>query len=565
MGSEHTPWRRGKRPRGRARSTPLAILALICGAPPCATAADPATFVEVAEAAGIQFVHIGGHTAEKYMIETLGSGVCFLDYDGDGLQDLYFVQSGTVPGRQGPKAGDALYRNIGGGRFADVTAAAGIAEFGYSMGCAAGDIEGDGDVDLYVTNFGPDVLFRNNGDGTFTDVTQAAGTSNPLWSSSAAFADYDADGDLDLYVANYVDFTMDNNKMCGDLPRRIRTYCHPDAYEGVPDALYRNQGDGTFRDVAAEAGLTRRYGKGLGVVWSDLDLDGDLDLYIANDSVPNALYRNEGNGKLLDVTLASNTCCSEDGRPQAGMGVDAGDIDGDGRFDLIVTNLSGEPNELYRNLGGMRFEIISFPSGFAAVSLPYVGFGANLFEFDNDGDQDIMVVNGHIIDNIALLNDASTYEQRAFLFENVGGGRVREVGRERGAYFSGVFVGRGLALADMDLDGDLDAAINNHDQRARLLRNDGGNARHWLRLQLRGRGAGNRDAIGGLAAVTAGGRRQVDEVRSGTSYGSENERALHFGLGDAGSAEQIEIRWPSGARTRVEGVAADQILVIFEP
>jgi hypothetical protein len=549
----------------RSRSIPIAIFGLCAWTLPCAYAASPAAFVEVAEASGIQFVHIGGHTAEKYMIETLGSGVCFLDYDGDGLEDLYFVQSGTVPGRQGPKVSDALYRNLGGGRFADVTAAAGIGEFGYGMGCAAGDIEGDGDVDLYVTNFGPNVLFRNNGDGTFTDVAQAAGVANPLWSASAAFADYDGDGDLDLYVANYVDFAMDNNKMCGDLPRRIRTYCHPDAYEGVPDALYRNQGDGTFRDVAAEAGLTQRYGKGLGVVWSDLDLDGDLDLYVANDSVPNALYRNEGSGHLLDVTLSSNTCCSEDGRPEAGMGVDAGDVDGDGRFDLIVTNLSGEPNELYRNLGGMTFEITTFPSGFGAVSLPFVGFGTNIFDFDNDGDQDIMVVNGHIIDNIALLNDASTYEQRPFLFENVGGGRVREVGREHGTYFNGVFVGRGLALADIDLDGDLDAAINNHDQRARLLRNEGGNALHWLRLRLQARTRGNRDGIGARAEVTAGGRRQVDEVRSGTSYGSENERALHFGLGDSISAERIDIRWPSGSRTRVEGVAADQILVIVEP
>jgi len=543
----------------------VVALLWLAGAPPVGAAeAAPPTFVEAADASGIQFVHIGGHTSEKYMIETLGSGLCFLDYDGDGLEDLYFVQSGTPPGRPGPKAGDALYRNLGGGRFADVTAAAGIAEFAYGMGCAAGDIEGDGDIDLYVTNFGPNVLFRNNGDGTFTEIAQAAGVANPLWSSSAAFADYDRDGDLDLYVANYVDFTMDNNKLCGDLPRRIRTYCHPDAYEGVPDALYRNQGDGTFKDVAAEAGLTQRYGKGLGVVWSDLDLDGDLDLYIANDSVPNALYRNEGNGRLLDVTLSSNTCCSEDGRPEAGMGLDAGDVDGDGRFDLIVTNLSGEPNELYLNRGGTVFEIATFPSGFGAVSLPFVGFGANIFDFDNDGDQDILIVNGHIIDNIALLNDASTYEQRSFLFENLGGGRLREVGRERGAYFSSVFVGRGLALADFDLDGDLDAAINNHDQRARLLRNDGASARHWLRLRLRGRGA-NHEAIGARAEVTAGGRRQIDEVRSGTSYGSENERTLHFGLGDAGSAERLDLYWPSGARTRIEGVAADQVLVIVEP
>ena len=520
-------------------------------------------FTEVTEAAGIRFRHVAGRSPEKYMIETMGSGVCFLDYDGDGDPDLYFVQSGPVPGARGSRPGDVLYRNDGRGRFTDVTAAAGVGETGYGMGCAAADIDNDGDEDLYVTNFGPDVLYRNNGDGTFTEITRKAGVTAPLWSTSAAFADYDADGRVDLYVANYVDFTMDHNKWCGDFNRKIRAYCHPDVYEGVPDILYHNNGDGTFTDVTARAGIKERWGKGLGVVWSDLDDDGDLDVYVAKDSVPNALYRNNGNGTFTDVGLTSGTCCSEDGKPQAGMGTDAGDYDGDGRFDLIVTNLSGEPNELYRNLGDWRFEFATFPSGFGEVSLPFVGFGANFFDFDNDSDQDIFVANGHIVDNIPLFNDSLTYAQRAFLFENLDNGKVREAGREHGAYFSQAYVARGMAVADIDADGDLDVVASNNDQRAILLRNDSGNTRRFLRLRLVG-SRSNRDAIGARVAVTAGGRTRMDEVRSGTSYCSQNELVLHFGLGEARKADKVEIRWPSGGIQSLTDVPANQVLTVRE-
>jgi hypothetical protein len=518
----------------------------------------------VTEPSGIRFRHEAGRTSEKYMIETLGSGVCFLDYDGDALPDLYFVQSGPVPGGAGRRPGNVLYRNDGGGRFTDVTARAGVGDDGYGMGCAAADVDDDGDQDLYVTNFGPNVLYRNGGDGTFSRVDpEASGVANSLWSASAAFADYDGDGHVDLYVANYVDFTMEDNKLCGDHQRRIRAYCHPDAYEGVPDSLYHNDGDGTFTDVTVAAGITRRFGKGLGVVWSDLDGDGRPDLYVANDSVPNALYRNQGDGTFSDVTLRSGTGYSEDGVPEAGMGVDAGDVDGDGRFDLIVSNLSGEPNELYRNRGDMVFEVLTFPSGFGEVSVPFVGFGINFFDLDNDGDQDVMVANGHVIDNIALFNDAYTFEQRSLLFENDGAGRLREVGLERGGYFSRAFVGRGLALADADGDGDLDAAVNHSDARAALLRNDAAGDRHYLRLRLSGRRS-DRDAIGARVTVTAAGRRQTDEIRSGTSYGSQNEMVLHFGIGDRTRAEAVEIRWPSGAILRLADVPADQELNLAE-
>jgi hypothetical protein len=550
----------------------LAVAALgLLSLPPRRVLADPAPaspapavmFTEVAEAAGVKFRHVAGRTPEKNMIETMGSGVCFIDYDNDGDADLYFVQSGPVPGAPGPRPGNVLYRNDGHGHFTDVTAEAGVAGSGYGMGCAVGDFDNDGDEDLYVTNFGANLLYRNNGNGTFTEIGKKAGVASPLWSTSAAFADYDNDGKLDLFVANYVDFTMDNNKWCGDYQRKIRAYCHPDAYEGLPDILYHNNGDGTFTDVSRKAGLTERWGKGLGAVFSDLDDDGDLDLFVAKDSVPNALYRNNGDGTFTDITLDSGTGYSEDGKPEAGMGTDAGDYDGDGRFDLFVAHLSGEVNELYRNLGGLRFEVATYPAGIADVGVLWVGFGANFFDYDNDGDLDIYVANGHIIDNIPQFNDSLSYAQRDFLYENVGGGKFKEVGRQHGAYFSQAFVGRGMALADIDNDGDLDIVVSNSDQRAVLLRNDGGNSRHYLRLRLIGTRS-NRDGIGAKVRVTAGGKSQVEELRSGTSYLSQNELVLHFGLGAATRAEKVEIRWPSGRKQLLNDVAANQTLTVKE-
>jgi hypothetical protein len=530
-------------------------------APPAAF--ESPVFTEIAASAGVRFRHVAGRTPEKNMIETMGSGVCFLDYDGDSDADLFFVQSGPVPGAAGARTGHVLYRNDGKGSFTDVSASAGVAGTGFGMGCAAGDFDNDGDEDLYVTQFGPNLLYRNNGNGTFTEVGKKAGVDYPLWSTSAAFADYDADGRLDLFVANYVDFAMNNNRWCGDSQRRIRAYCHPDAYEGVPDVLYHNNGDGTFTDVTKKAGLTERWGKGLGAVFSDLDDDGDLDLFVAKDSVPNALYRNNGNGTFTDVTLDSNTGYSEDGRPEAGMGTDAGDYDGDGRFDLFVVHLSGEVNELYRNQGGMRFQVATYPAGIAEVGVLWVGFGTNFFDYDNDGDQDLYVANGHIVDNIPLFNDSLSYAQRDFLMENNGAGRFKEVGRRHGAYFSQAFVSRGMALADIDSDGDLDVAVSNNDQPAVLLRNDGGNSRHYLRIRLKGERS-NRDGIGAKVTVSAGGRKQIDELRSGTSYLSQNELVLHFGLAGASKADQVEIRWPSGRKQVLRDVAADRTIVVEE-
>jgi hypothetical protein len=539
-------------------------------------AADPpeprpaVRYADVTAAAGIDFVHAHGGTGRKYYLETVPPGACWLDYDRDGWQDLYLVQSGPLPGSPRPPGvpHSRLYRNQGNGTFLDVTARAGVADAaGYGNGCTAGDYDNDGDEDLYVTHFGPSVLYRNNGDGTFTDATRVAGVANGLYASSAAWADYDNDGFLDLFAANYVDFTMDEEKYCGDVKKQRRSYCHPDAYGGLPDVLYRNQGNGTFKDVARSAGVWDPNGKGLGAVWLDYDRDGDVDLYVVNDATPNMLYRNDGDGRFTDVTLLAGVCCSEDGKAESGMGTDAGDADGDGWPDLFVTNLSNETNQLYRNLGGTGiFSIDTYPAGLGEISLLATGWGTDFFDFDNDGDLDIVVTNGHPMDDIELVSDIITYAERPYLFENGGNGRYREIGRDAGPYFAAMEVGRGLATADYDNDGDRDIAITPNNRRATLLRNDGGSAAgRWITLRLEGARC-NRDAIGARVTLTAGGRRQEQEVRSASSYLSQNDMRLHFGLGQAARVDAIEIRWPSNTRRveRLGPVDANQFLTIRE-
>ncbi len=558
-----------------ARELIVAILAasVVAASPGSGGTSGPApvTFSDVTAAAGLaDVVHVHGGTGRKYYIETVPPGVCFLDYDRDGWQDIYFVQSGPLPGTPRPAGTphSRLFRNKGDGTFVDVTDKAGVADAsGYGNGCTAGDYDNDGDEDLYVTNFGPSILYRNNGDGTFTDVTQEAGVKNGLYATSAAWADYDNDGRLDLFVANYVDFTMDDEKFCGNVRTMRRSYCHPDAYGGLPDVLYHNEGHGKFQEVARASGIWDPDGKGLGVVWFDYDADGDEDLYVANDATINTLYRNDGNGRFTDITLQAGVCCSEDGKPQSGMGTDAGDLDGDGWQDLFVTNLSNETNEFYRNLAGKGlFSIDTYPAGLGEVSLLMTGWGTDLFDYDNDGDLDIVVTNGHPMDDIALDSDIITYAQRPFLFENDGRGRFTDVGREHGACFSTPGVGRGLATADYDNDGDLDFVVAANNSHATLLRNDGGAAGgRFITLRLEGTRS-NRDAIGARVTVRASGRTQVREIRSASSYLSQNDMRLHIGLGAATHVDSIEIRWPVKVKKieKVGPVAADQFLVIRE-
>jgi enediyne biosynthesis protein E4 len=533
--------------------------------------ASSVTFLDVTQAAGLgDVVHTHGGAGRKYYIETVPPGVCWLDADRDGRQDLYFVQSGPLPGapRNDGSPHSRLFRNQGDGRFVDVTDKAGVANAsGYGNGCTVGDYDNDGDEDLYVTNFGPSVLYRNNGDGTFTDVSAAAGVRNGLYATSAAWADYDNDGRLDLYVANYVDFTMDDQKFCGNVRDNRRSYCHPDAYGGLPDVLYHNEGNGKFREVARSSGIWDPNGKSLGVVWFDFNDDGFQDLYVANDATPNMLYRNDRNGRFTDVTLLAGVCCSEDGKPQSGMGTDAGDLDGDGWQDLFVTNLSNETNEYYRNLGGKGpFANETYPAGLGEVSLLMTGWGTDMFDYDNDSDLDLVVTNGHPMDDIALDSDIITYAQRPFLFENDGHGKFADAGRAHGAYFGTPAVGRGLATADYDNDGDLDFVVAASNGHATLLRNDGGAAAgRFITLRLEGTRC-NRDAIGARVTVRAAGRTQVQEVRSASSYLSQNDMRLHFGLGAATQVDSIEIRWPERVKKieKAGPIAADQFLVFRE-
>ena len=441
------------------------------------------------------------------------------------------------------------------------------------MGCAATDYDNDGDRDLYVTNFGCNVLYRNNGDGTFADVTVRAGVEAPQWSTSAAFFDYDNDGYLDLYVVNNVDFTIETNKICGGfvgttplglliIARRTRSYCAPAEYAGVPDVLYRNNGDGTFADVSAAAGVANPAGKGLGVVAWDFDEDGDQDLFVANDGVANFLYRNDGDGTFTDVALQMGTAFNGEGDDEACMGVDFGDYDGDGDFDLFVTNFSYETNTLYRNDGG-QFRDATAAAGLGEPSWNFLGFGTHFLDYDHDGDLDLYVANGHVLDKAHQFQSGVEYAQEHQLFRNDGSGHFAEQDTSAGAWFLAKQISRGAAFGDYDEDGDIDLLVTNCGGRARLVRNEGGNARNWLMVKTVGRRS-NRDGVGARVKVVAGDLVQIGQVRSGSSYLSINDPRVHFGLGSEERVDWVEVRWPSGIVQRLEGVAANQVLVVEE-
>jgi len=517
---------------------------------PAPTAAE-VQFVDATAAAGIAFHHRHGGTGEKYPMETMGSGVVFFDYDADGWLDLYFVNS-AGPG--------ALYRNKGDGTYADATALAGVADSGYGLGCAAADYDGDGDLDLYITCYGPNILYRNEGDGTFTDATAAAKVAgpqmaNPGMSTGAAFADHDADGDLDLFVGNYAEFRPALHKPCirGE---GIAVYCGPEAFAPQRDVFYRNDGNGTFTDIADEVGLLPAAAKELGAFFIDYDQDRDPDLYVAGDRSPNLLYRNDG-GHFAEVGALAGVAYNDMGKPLAGMGVDVGDYDNDGLFDFLVTNYQWETNSLYRNLGNGFFADITFQSGLGVPSLQFLAWGTFFFDYDNDGDRDIFVANGHLDDNIERF-DAVTYEQQNQVFRNDGRGRFEDMSNLVGPGLLLKQVSRGAAMGDYDNDGDLDVAVTNNNQPAVLLRNDGGNANHWLSLRLVG------DLVGAEVRVTAGDLMQVDVVRTGSSYMCQSALRPFFGLGDRTLVDELEIRWPSGKVQLLQDVPVDQILTVYK-
>ncbi len=531
--------------------------------PAAAASASQVQFVDVAQAAGLRFRHYNGASPEKYVIETMGSGAAFLDYDHDGWLDVFLVNGGAVPGYPAPgPVRHALYRNQGNGSFRETTAEAGVVGNGhYGMGVSAADYDGDGHTDLLVTAFTRNALYHNRGDGTFEEVTDRAGVAGGKWSSSAAFLDYDRDGDLDLFVARYVDFDYSRNINCGDTARRIRVYCHPDVYDGLTNLLYRNNGDGTFADVSQSSGIAAHVGKGLGVVAADLDQDGWIDLYVANDSVRNFLFRNRGDGSFEEIGVRMGVAYDDGGRPQAGMGTAAGDFDGDGRLDLIVTNLDQEYNNLYRNTGSL-FVDVAYATGFGPPSLPLVGWGTEWFDMENDGDLDVLVVNGHVVDNVERLRPGSRYPQRKLLFENHGG-RLREVAARHGAALSTPRVSRGAAFGDYDNDGDVDVLVQNLGSAPQLLRNDGGNRGRWVSLALEGVKS-PRDAIGARVQATVAGRTLTRYLAGGGSYLSSSDHRIHIGLGTAERAERIEIQWPSGTVEVLENLPAGKLYRVRE-
>jgi enediyne biosynthesis protein E4 len=526
--------------------------------------AGAVTFSNAAGQAGINFKHENGATPQKYLPETMASGGLIFDYNNDGWPDIFLVNGGSfVDRRVSAGANHRLYRSNGNGRFTDASAASGIGVWDFSMGACAADYDNDGWTDLYITGVRSNKLYRNNRTGGFVDVTatsRAGGAA--LWSSSCAFADVDNDGDVDLFVTNYVDFTPENNKFCSS-GAGIRTYCHPNVYKSLPPILYRNNGDGTFVDISKEAGIYRTDGNGLGVVFGDYDNDGWTDIYVANDSVPNFLFHNKGKGGFEEVGFWAGVATGAEGRPLAGMGTDMGDTNGDGLLDIIVTNLDRETHSLYRNLGKGLFSNVTFESGVGPATIPFVGFGVAFFDFDNDTDLDLTIANGDIIDNVSLFRDSTTYEQRNLLLQNDGSGKFRDVTSGAGPGFALKKVSRTLAVGDLDNDGDLDILIGNNGQTADLLRNDGGNRLNALLVRVVG-SRSNRDGIGAVLKLTVGGKVLMRHIKGGSSYQGQNDLRVHFGLAGAQQAEKLEVVWPSGAVEILEAINANQIVTVTE-
>jgi len=530
--------------------------------------ANPSTvsFVDITDKAGIRFRHQNSPTPEKYLVETMGSGGAFIDYDGDGLLDIFLINGGWVPGTSKDRNfNHALYRNRGDGTFEDVTARAGIEpNTAFGMGVAVGDYDNDGHDDLFITNFnGRNILYHNNGNGTFTNVTTKAGVGGDgQWSASAAFLDYDNDGLLDLWVTRYVDHSFTNNKICGPFSEKgIRGYCTPQIYNGLSNVLYHNNGDGTFTDVSATAGLSQHLGKGLGVTVLDYNGDGYADVYVANDSVAGFLFRNNKDGTFSEVGLESGVALDENGQPQAGMGTFSGDIDGDGLPDIVKTNLDFEYLDVYRNMGKGIFEDASTRMGVQLATRPFVGFGVVLFDFDNDGWLDMAVANGHILDNAAQVREGARYAQRKLLFENHAG-IFKENAAAHGAILMKPQVSRGLALGDFDNDGALDLLVTNCGGSPTLLHNEGGAKSSWVTVKLAG-SKSNSNGIGARLELIAGKIHQIREITASGSYLSSNDYRAHFGLGSWTSDVTVIVHWPSG-RVQTETVKPRQIVTIHE-
>ncbi len=525
-------------------------------------------FVETSQQAGIRFTLLSGTRQKHKIVESLAGGVAWIDYNNDGYLDLLLVSSNTWEDwHSGHSPTCRLYRNNKDGTFTDVTSRAGLKRTGWGFGVAVGDYDNDGYDDLYITYYGGNVLYHNNGDGTFIDVTERAGVRGGRFGTGCAFGDFDGDGRLDLFVANYVNVDIEHlpepgsSRFC--FYRGMPVYCGPRGLSGERDILYRNNGDGTFTDVTAKAGIDPQSYYGLGVLWADYDGDGKLDLYVANDSTPSSLYHNNGDGTFSDVGLAAGVALSEDGREQAGMGVDGADYDHDGRIDLIKTNFSDDATNLYHNNGDGTFTDLAFPAGLGEVSWPYLGFGVKFLDFDNDGWKDIFVANGHVNPQVDSTSTGITYAERNFLYQNLRNGRFAEIGRQAGPGLALRKVSRGAAIADYDNDGQQEILVTNLDASPDLLRNTRPTENHSVLVKTIGHES-NRNGYGARLEIRAGDLVQWDEVRSCGSYLSASDARCHFGLGAATSVDKLIVRWPSG---RVEGVTqlpVDHVLIVEE-
>ena len=541
----------------------LAIMVLVVGAIAASAAGPAPVFTDVTTQASIRFVHNSGAFGRKYLPETMGSGAVWFDADGDGSQDLLFVNSTSWPGRPGPGSLPALYRNTRAGAFVDITRGSGLDVALYGMGAAAADYDNDGKVDVYVTALGGNRLFRNLGAGKFADVTSAAGVADSGFSTSALWFDYDTDGKLDLFVAHYVDWRIDNDLFC-TLDGKNKSYCTPESYKGQSPSLFRNRGNGTFEDVTKQAGIYDASSKGLGVAMFDFDGDGRIDLFVANDTEPNRLYRNRGDGTFKDVAVGAGVAFSEAGVARAGMGVDASDYDGSGRPSLIIGNFANQMMALYHNEGHGLFIDDAPKSAIGRSSLLSLTFGCFFFDYDLDGLPDIFAANGHVSDDIERVQPRVTYAQRPHLFHNAGRKQFEDVGAQAGPALQRAIVARGAAYSDYDLDGDLDIIVTTNNGPARLFRNDGGNRNNVLRVQTVGT-ASNRDGIGARVEVAVrGGARLWQIVKTGSSYASQSELPLTFGLGAATGVDGVRVTWPTGRVDAIGALGANQIVTIQE-
>ena len=566
----------GQRSTSKLAETPPATDTSVkqAGAVPTETA----IFTDMAEGVGIDFVHFNGMSGQYYYCEPVGSGAAMFDYDNDGDLDIYIVQGNmlgegkTLEDASFPPRGplppkDRLYRNelfskrgsSGELRFTDVTERSRIDARRYGMGVTAGDWNNDGWIDLYVTNFGPNQMWRNNGDGTFADVTRQTGTDDQRWSISAAFLDFDRDGWLDLYVGNYVDFSFTNRKKCFSEGGR-RDYCGPRGFNPVPERLFRNRRDGTFEDVSAKSQIAAEHNGSLGVVAADFDADGWADLYVTNDGRPNHLWMNQGDGSFKNEAMLAGCALNADGKPEASMGVDAGDYDNDGDEDLFMTHLNGEKNTLYVNDGNGWFDDLSYRTRLGAPSLPYTAFGMAFFDYDNDGWLDILAVNGEVktLEALARAKDPYPLHQPNQLFRNLGNARFEEVTNEAGSVFELSEVSRGAAFGDVDNDGDTDVLVVNNNGRARLLINHVGNRNHWLGLRLVDKTA-NRDMVGTrVAVIRSKGPTLWRRARADGSYASANDPRVLVGLGDSTAVTAVRAHWPDGRVEEWADVTVDR-------